>query len=61
MNFAEDLLRLEHTLKDVAYLTGLGKNVVKAIDKRRLESLYCKAGSVEWKVPDGDTQCHWDR
>lgn len=52
LNFAEDLLRLGHTLKDVAYLTGLGKNVVKAIDRRRLESLYCKPNSTEWKVPD---------
>ena len=40
LNFAEDLLRQGLTLKKVSYLTGLGKNVVKSIDKRRLESLY---------------------
>ena len=37
---------------DPLYLTGLGKNVVKAIDKRRLESLYCKPYSTDWKAPD---------
>lgn len=52
LNFTEDLLRLGPTLKDVAYLTGLGKDVVKAIDRRRLESLYCKPGGTEWKAPD---------
>lgn len=52
LNFAEDLLRQGLTLKKVSYLTGLGKNVVKAIDKRRLASLYCKPGSTDWKTPD---------
>ena len=52
LNFAEDLLRQGLTLKKVSYLTGLGKNVVKSIDKRRLESLYCKPGSTDWKTPD---------
>ena len=52
LNFAEDLLRHGLTLKKVSYLTGLGKNVVKAIDKRRLGSLYCKPDSTEWKTPD---------
>lgn len=52
LNFAEDLLRQGLTLKKVSYLTGLGKNVVKSIDKRRLESLYCKPGSTDWKRPD---------
>lgn len=28
------------TLKEVAYVTGLHKNVVKDIDKARLEALY---------------------
>ena len=39
-NYAMDLLRLGHTLKDVSIITGLGKNVIKAIDKKRLENLY---------------------
>ena len=52
LTFAEDLLRHGLTLKKVSYLTGLGKNVVKAIDKRRLESLYCKPDSTDWKTPD---------
>ena len=52
LNFAEDLLRQGLTLKKVSYLTGLGKNVVKSIDKRRLESLYCKPGNTDWKTPD---------
>lgn len=51
LNFTEDLLRQGITLKKVSYLTGLCRNVVKAIDRRRLESLYCKAGSTEWKAP----------
>lgn len=50
--FTEDLLRQGLTLKKVSQITGLGKNVVKAIDKRRLESLYCKPGSTEWKAPN---------
>ena len=55
LNFAEDLLRQGLTLKKVSYLTGLGKNVVKSIDKRRLESLHCKPGSTDWKTPDDET------
>lgn len=43
-NYAIDLLRLGHTLKDVSLITGLGKNVVKAIDKKRLEKLYTVNG-----------------
>ena len=50
--FAEDLLQHGLTLKIVAELTGLGKNVVKEIDKHRLETLYCKEGSSEWKRPE---------
>ena len=43
-NYAMDLLRLGHTLKDVSIITGIGKNVVKAIDKKRLEKLYTVDG-----------------
>lgn len=41
------LLEMGETLKSVSLITGLGKNVVKAIDKERLERLYTEAG------PDG--------
>lgn len=37
-NFAENLLRQGPTLRKVSLLTSLGKNVVKAIDRRRLGS-----------------------
>lgn len=40
LNFVCDLLSLGQTLKSVSLMTGLHKNVVKAIDKARLESLY---------------------
>ncbi len=38
--YAEKLLAYGMTLKEVAYITGLHKNVVKDIDKARLEALY---------------------
>lgn len=44
LNFVWDLLGLGQTLKAVSLLTGLHKNVVKAIDKARLESLYTEPG-----------------
>lgn len=50
--YARDLL--EHgtyTLKDVAYITGLGKNVVKDIDKERLQEKYT-IGGKELKMPE---------
>ena len=50
--YARDLL--EHgtyTLKDVAYITGLGKNVVKDIDKERLQEKYT-IGGKELKRPE---------
>ncbi len=43
-NYTMDLLRMGLTLKEVSLITGLGKNVVKAIDKKRLESLYTVDG-----------------
>jgi transposase len=44
LNFTEDLLSYGLTLKTVCYFTGLTKNVVKAIDKKRLEELYTVDG-----------------
>lgn len=38
--YAETLLAYGMTLKEVAYVTGLHKNVVKDIDKARLKALY---------------------
>ena len=43
-NYTKDLLRLGHTLKEVSIITGLGKNIVKDIDKKRLEELYTTNG-----------------
>ena len=40
VKFTESLLEAGLTLKETAWITGLHKNVVKAIDKRRLEKLY---------------------
>ena len=51
LKYTEDLLHLGLTLKMVSTLTGLGKNVVKEIDKHRLGKLYCKEGSSKWKRP----------
>ena len=44
LNFVRNLLGLGQTLKAVSLMTGLHKNVVKAIDKARLESLYTELG-----------------
>ena len=44
LNFVQDLLALGLTLKAVSLMTGLHKNVVKEIDKARLEALYTEAG-----------------
>jgi len=50
-NYCRDLLASGLTNKMVAQLTGLGKNVVKEIDKKRLEELYCNDDG-SWKVPE---------
>lgn len=42
--FAEDLLMQGYTLKEVASLTTLDKNVVKDLDKKRLEKKYTEVG-----------------
>ena len=44
LNFVWDLLSLGQTLKAVSLMTGLHKNVVKAIDKARLQDLYTEVG-----------------
>ena len=44
LTFVWDMLDLGETLKEVSLMTGLNKNVVKDIDKERLESLYTEAG-----------------
>lgn len=44
LNFVWDLLSLGETLKAVSIMTGLHKDVVKDIDKARLESLYTEVG-----------------
>ena len=44
LNFVRDLLSLGQTLKSVSLMTGLDKNVVKEIDRARLQGLYTEAG-----------------
>jgi len=44
--YAYDLLANGHTLKDTAEITGLGKNMVKSIDKKRLQDLYTIDGKT---------------
>ena len=46
-NYTRDLLsKGTYTLKQVAEITGLGKNVVKEIDKKRLQELYTVDGKT---------------
>lgn len=46
-NYARDLLsKGTYTLKQVAEITGLGKNTVKDIDKKRLQELYTTDGNT---------------
>ena len=55
LRFVQDLPALGQTLKAVSLMTGLGKNVVKAIDRARLEALYTEAGEdgrLRLKRPD---------
>ena len=49
--YCRDLLFLGLTNKTVSRLTGLGKNVVKEIDKERLQELYCNPEG-KWMVPE---------
>lgn len=44
LNYVRDLLSLGQTLKSVSLMTGLHKNVVKEIDRARLEGLYTEVG-----------------
>ena len=49
-NQTEKLLSFGLTLKEVSHLTGLHKNIVKDIDKARLEKLYTELGKDGTKV-----------
>ncbi|WP_078055020.1 ISL3 family transposase [Erysipelothrix larvae] len=52
-NYTRDLLSIgTYTLKQVAEITGLGKNTVKAIDLKRLKELYTIDGEVLKKPED---------
>lgn len=48
--YCRDLLAYGFTLKEVAHLTGIDKNAVKDIDKKRLQELYTIDGK-QLKVP----------
>ena len=50
--FTRDLLSQGLTNKRVSSITGLGKNVVKAIDMERLQEKYCEADRKTWKKPE---------
>ena len=53
LKYTEDLLALGLNLKDVSYITGLTKNVVKEIDKKRLNELYTVNGNgTQLKKPE---------
>ena len=46
-NYVRDLLATGHyTNKEVAEITGLNRNIVKDIDKKRLEEKYTINGSI---------------
>lgn len=45
-NYATDLLAAGYTNKEVSEITGLGKNVVKDIDLKRLKKLYVEDGKL---------------
>ena len=47
----EDLLAKGLTLKDVSYITRLSPNIVKEIDKKRLERLYTVDGEGKQLIP----------
>ena len=57
--FANDLLESGLTLKKVSELTGLGRNTVKDIDKKRLTSRYIESGDdgkMHLKKPEKRTR-----
>jgi len=51
-SYCRDLLAMGLTNKKVATITGLGRNVVKAIDMERLQEKYCEADGKTWRKPD---------
>ena len=55
LNFTIDLLKYGFTLKEVSRITGLGKNTIKDIDKKRLHEKYAEStsgGELVLKRPD---------
>lgn len=50
--FCRDLLAMGLTNREVSSVTGLGKNVVKAIDRERLREKYCGPDGKTWKKPE---------
>ena len=51
-NYTRDLLRFGLTMKEISIITGLSKNSVKEIDKKRLQELYTVNGEgKELKKP----------
>lgn len=56
-NYIKDLLaRNKYTLKDIAELTGVGRGIVKAIDKKRLQDLYTEETEDGWKLKKPECQ-----
>ena len=58
--YTRDLLALgTYTLKQVAEITGLGKNTVKALDLKRLkEPLYHRRHETDQTGAAGKNACH---
>ena len=59
LNYVENLLRLGMTLKSIALMTGLNKNTVKRIDKKRLKVLYTETdenGNTVLKNPETNSK-----
>ena len=59
LNYVENLLRLGMTLKSIALMTGLNKNTVKRIDKKRLKVLYTETdenGNTVLKNPETNSR-----
>ena len=57
--YTRDLLALQtYTNKQVAEITGLGKNVVKVIDKKRLQEKYTIDGKAHQAGTAGKVSRH---
>ena len=57
--FVCDLLALGQTLKAVFLITGLNRNVVKKIDKKRLSGLYTEGEGSERKLRKPERQARY--